>query len=658
MNALSRFIADLFIDFLRGKRMAKKFIFIFLVLITTVIYGLDENELPFGAYDLDIFDGQSFEGQVDTLHDLLGFNIFWVNNRKSADDIRKFGESGMVVIRGGDSSDSLYILSCYNYARIEAEECDSKVRMYNCGGTRDEQQGLWISDRDHDILYGPNGFNPPCWGWCDNPNKYYIKLRSLYLDIIGGGIIQYRVDTRMKIDEPNGGSDSVVAILKLACEADYKALDTTVIDFIRLEDFGTDTSLVTLTSPQFNLPETVRHMIDSTIETTGIRKVSVDYIVIYDQTGKELIEGQYDANIIANANRFTSLGDTIWGWYMRDEPYFSYIPPIGHIADIVRSEVGTDWRFITALNYPEYYGYWFEQISSDLVTPDIYPFSYRYGQDSVAFTGYEAMRDRISLMVQNRMNHYMDRCRKAYYAAVDNNGEFWVIPQCFQGVYLNSAWRKPTRSELSCQTYMALAHGARGIIYWKYGKSGFDTSGTYFSGVYNTSGIRTDLWDAIVYDINPYIKAIDSTYMALSLDTAYYFSPVISPDSSVPAGAWIDTIYAVSDTPNPDLGWFQVGQFTESSDKYVMIVNRACSSNEDGDPAPDITATIKFNTSTLGLGNYVEIIDIADSVNYISYDSVLVFPDTTFTSSTDGQITYSTQFGPGEGRLFKLMKTP
>jgi hypothetical protein len=76
-----------------------------------------------------------------------------------------------------------------------------------------------------------------------------------------------------------------------------------------------------------------------------------------------------------------------------------------------------------------------------------------------------------------------------------------------------------------------------------------------------------------------------------------------------------------------------------------MIVNRACSSNEDGDPAPDITATIKFNTSTLGLGNYVEIIDIADS-------------DTTFTSSTDGQITYSTQFGPGEGRLFKLMKTP
>jgi len=89
-----------------------------------------------------------------------------------------------------------------------------------------------------------------------------------------------------------------------------------------------------------------------------------------------------------------------------------------------------------------------------------------------------------------------------------------------------------------------------------------------------------------------------------------------------------------------------------------MIVNRACSQGpENPDPAPSITATIKFNAGDLGLGNYVEIIDIADSVDYISYDSVLVFSDTAFVSSQGGLFTYSTEFDPGEGRLFKIVQT-
>jgi hypothetical protein len=257
--------------------------------------------------------------------------------------------------------------------------------------------------------------------------------------------------------------------------------------------------------------------------------------------------------------------------------------------------------------------------------------------------------------MQNRFNTYAKKCSLAYVAASNHNGEFWVIPQSFSGGGLNEGdfvWRKPTMRELSCQTYVALAHGARGILYWKYGYTERYEHG-YISGIYDTSGIRTDLWDAIAYDINPYIKAIDSTYLELTWDDAYY----VNPEETFPSGKWISSINTWShpDTPNPDTGWYHIGQFTEGSDKYVMLVNRACSQGPD-DPtaAPSVTATVKFDPNTLGLGPYVYIIDIAtgtDSADWVGT------PDTTYSAKLNGTIPFTTVLGPGEGRLFKIVET-
>ena len=159
-------------------------------------------------------------------------------------------------------------------------------------------------------------------------------------------------------------------------------------------------------------------------------------------------------------------------------------------------------------------------------------------------------------------------------------------------------------------------------------------------------------------DLNPYIKAIDDIYMGLSWDTSYAVNYQYGFRPENIGRSWIDTIYAISNTAedNPDIGWFHVGQFYDKAgDKYIMLVNRACSQGPDNpEPAPSITATVEFKTMNLRIGNYVEIIDLA--TNTSSSDWVGK-PDTTRTQSILGSITYTTTLDPGEGRLYKITQS-
>jgi hypothetical protein len=653
-----------------------------MILLATRASAIPPNELPFGSYDLDIFAGQSFEGQVDTLHDLLGFNIFWENDYISLSNIREFGSSGINVIRAyTPSSDSFAVYSNYNYAKIEAEECGSKVRMYggsqNCHGG-EINDSCWVANQGEDgaILFCPDGFNPPCWGWPPGDDKkYYIKMERKYptsaLPWDQGHTISYSVDIRAMIDSI--GPDDPVCTLKVACQPwDGVALQDSVKRILTTNDFD-DVNTWEEFRFGFTLPETLAYVkgpdtlystdygatgVKIKIVSSGERTLRVDWIKIYDQTGIDLVETDLYSDKIADfVPQFADLEDTLWGWYFRDEPYFVNIPVMGAILDTARVYGNPDWRAITAVNQNQLYSYWFEQIPNmDLFTPDIYPFYHTEGEDSAKYAGYETTNN-PSLKMQNRLNRYSDLCGLAYSAASNHGGEFWVMPQCFKGggVEGANAWRKPTMAELSSQTYMALAHGAQGIIYWKYGNTPSYPLG-YISGIYDTSGTRTDLWDAIVYDINPYVKAIDSTYLDLTWQRSYtYKSGLFGP----PSGAFVSSISAWShpDTSNQDMGWIHVGEFAGGSDKYVMLVNRACSRGEnDPTPAPSVTATVKFDPSSLGLGNYVYIIDIADSVEYVNYDSVLFWSDTTYSAALNGTIPFTTVLGPGEGRLFKIVQ--
>lgn len=655
-------------------------------------YAIDEYVMPFGAYDLDTAGvGLTLDQHLDELHDSLGFNIFWDDDFTGVPDIREFGRKGISFIKNNDQHDSVGVYTFYNYAVMLAGSTKTQIRMYGggpeCGG--DFIGDCWKSDSgSSSFLFGPHSFSAPCKGFTPwNGIQQYIKLERKYsewtLPSDRGNLITYHVSVRSKISYK--GEEADVCSLKVTCET-YRgpALKDSLLAVIKTSDFDSADKWQWFTG-LFEIPEWIYYRDNKTgreessrvtvdagvklkIITTGERYVYVDSIKIYDQVGLELVENDTYVKAIEHyinnfAHNYTELGDTLWGWYFRDEPYFAQIPLMDAVLKTTRKKGNPDWQALSAINHLYNYDYWFEQIDDiDQIAPDIYPFAFSHGSDSITFTGYDEPAESAdkyyfnagSKKMQNRLDFFAEECSQAYQAAHDNDADFWIMPQCFGGGPQKKGimnWRKTTGPELRCISMMSLAKGARGIIFWKYGVS----CGGHKEGMYDCKGNKTDLWYAVKDNINPYIKAIDSVFMGLQLEKSYAVPPAQYQKPVSDRG--IQSINAVSGSsaPNPDLGWFQIGEYTDGNDKYVMIVNRACSQGpENPDPAPPVTATIEFDAANLGLGDFVGIIDLAKSVEYISYDSVLVSADTTYALSRNGVITFSADFEAGEGRLFKL----
>jgi hypothetical protein len=212
--------------------------------------------------------------------------------------------------------------------------------------------------------------------------------------------------------------------------------------------------------------------------------------------------------------------------------------------------------------------------------------------------------------------------------------------------------RWPTGSEMRCEASIALCYGIRGLFYWP-GDTSSAGNATYFSGLLGRQGY-TEAWGKIANYVTPYVKAIDDIYLQLEWQRGYPYHDGY-PENPPPIDAFIDSIFAVSNSPdsNPDLGWFHVGEFDDGEAYYAMIVNRACSQGpEDPTEAPSITATIRFNDDNLGSEHHYYIIDLATGTDSSDWEGV---PETTYTAVMgDGTIPFTTTFRAGEGRLFKI----
>ena len=240
--------------------------------------------------------------------------------------------------------------------------------------------------------------------------------------------------------------------------------------------------------------------------------------------------------------------------------------------------------------------------------------------------------------------------------------QYWYYsPQAWAGRDLSDAddgwqWRKPTQSEYSCVMYFGLCYGISGYALWKY--DGIYHPYPQWENAYHSTGF-IDLYDtsltAVGYShknrVNPNIKAIDSTYLSITWDTAY----AVPPNENL-SNCLISSIRAVPNHPDsisPDTGWFHVGEYYDNAGmRYFMLVNRACSQGVD-DPAEagSITAIVELNRSALSNSTQLLVIDIADS---ITTDWVAV-SETTYTSLYDDKLYFTTVLKAGEGRLFKVV---
>jgi len=290
------------------------------------------------------------------------------------------------------------------------------------------------------------------------------------------------------------------------------------------------------------------------LATTGARKVSVDLIKIYDIPGIDLVEHhEYDGRILANADDYSGCADSFWGWYTRDEPFPLQMHPAGYTLDTLHNAGYSNWGFFTAHNARNATDYWFDMVNTPAIANDYYPYlSY------TSYTGYNA--DSINYYIQSRLNNCTLNYWGAYHAAACSaNAEFWAIPQAFSGQDPGNgmSWRRPTKSEFQCQTFLALASGAKGILYFKYGYT-YANPGWYNYGIKGDADTLSELWYTIRDDINPYIKAIDETYLGLTWDTAFAVSSPTQTFSGLVKSVKATPYYGSERdvNPPPDNGWF------------------------------------------------------------------------------------------------------
>ncbi|MCD6161597.1 MAG: right-handed parallel beta-helix repeat-containing protein [candidate division Zixibacteria bacterium] len=639
---------------------------ILLVLLMVInVVAVSPDELPFGAFYLD----DTTTTQIEILHDVLGFNLY-VQNHPTISTLNKFADAGITVSIRGDGNNKLHTLSQFHYALFEVEEGDSSIRIYHCGGdtASEGDTRFWVSYNDsEDILFGPNSHNWPCWP--DNHVYSYPKLNSRYGwqadPEVASDTVHYFIEIRAKIDVRNGTTDTIANLWVLPNLYGYGLVDTLSKWELRDSDFPASDTWTTI-EKEFHFADTLRfydidniadtstkvdisYALTTMIKTTGNREVSIDWIKIYDRDGKRLVETDfYSQDIEDFVEDYTGV-DSLWGWCFA-EGGFSTIPVIGAILDTVRTRGEMpDWGGMSILpGKKELYQYWFDYVDSDVLSPFSYPFLDN-GIDSTTYAGYNSLDSAIYL--QNRLNSMAEEYTLMYQTVNNNDADLWLEAQAY---YSNSGTienRKPTHSEFLCQTYMILAHGARGILYWKYNSS------VNCYGIINDDDDST-MWYAIRDDINPYIKAIDEYYMPLVWDTTY----AVSPNETI-VGQTIKSIRAVPNHPDsisPDTGWFHVGEYYDNAGmRYFMLVNRACSQGvDDSTEAGSITAIVKLNRSYFNNAERLLVIDIADSINHLypGTDSTewIAVSETTYTCLYDDKLYFTTILKAGEGRLFKI----
>ncbi|MCP4580989.1 MAG: hypothetical protein GY839_05185 [candidate division Zixibacteria bacterium] len=493
-----------------------------------------------------------------------------------------------------------------------------------------------------------------------NTNKLERGSQHKYYSYIRLGI-----DPTMKHD-----GDMIVGTFR-ATDISTRPRKTLLKSTIRVNDLKGDsiTTHFHLTDDSDDAPfftildevKSAKHWIKFDFESAGNCTVYVDYFQINCQYGAKLANRDPTvANQIKGSAGRRAFQGKILDWFVKDSPRPRNLMAVGYIDSLIQQAmIDSNWTEslkVGAVSWPcAICGNQTGDIYRDLVLhsqPEVL-WAYLYPIDlKTDYTGYGArgLQHRLNSLVAEPCDSI--RAVMADSVNIETVPEWWMYgPQywwcdpnddeypCFSG----EDRREPTRAELRCLTSIGLCYQPKGIMFWQY--SAIENR---WQGLVNSDRSLTNIGDAVRTDINPYIKAIDSLYLGLEWESAY----ALTPESS---GDWISHIDTSpnSSESNPDLGWFHVGQFYDNSgDKYVMIVNRACSRDELGAEAPTITARVRFNRDDIG-SNSAFIIDLAKGTNA---DDWVGYPDTTFTAVVaDGTIPYSATLKAGEGRLYKIV---
>lgn len=185
---------------------------------------------------------------------------------------------------------------------------------------------------------------------------------------------------------------------------------------------------------------------------------------------------------------------SVLGWYIRDEPPPEFLPTFLEYRSCL--ERTAPHQPAVCLFYRPDSAAVFAAYQPVLVT-DCYPVAYMHDGTSLGphfAAGNGPLRlshdlGRFNMWGPRGVLEWMDLC-----AALCGNRPHWVTLQVFEsGNGRVVRWRQPTATELRLQTYLAVAGGAKGILYFRYGLL-MDPYGNPLPGLH---GEQTPIWEEI-----------------------------------------------------------------------------------------------------------------------------------------------------------------
>jgi len=251
------------------------------------------------------------------------------------------------------------------------------------------------------------------------------------------------------------------------------------------------------------------------VDFLGQGTLYINYIEVYDNAvwGTHFIDDSVRA---ASINNIKTVADNYSKWtnlqyfYAADEPQtIDQYEPIRFVDSILTDNTSIHKPIISAF-YPQWDGgrngeftapEYKTHANPKTIMTDYYPFW--------AENNYTTEFDLRWLQVVLQQISHEDK-------------HFWFMPQAF-GEYLwgkniPTHWRKPSNIELNASIMLALAHGAKGLIFWKMTTTdGYEEllGGPYpnitFQGILGTSYKPTDMYYYLKNSFSPRINGILGT---------------------------------------------------------------------------------------------------------------------------------------------------
>jgi hypothetical protein len=519
-----------------------------------------------------------------------GFNLIW-NSGWAYDDLEEYlkllyyHDMRAVLRQGKIRNSNNYKVEFYSraqYDRYEVErDYDEALTLGEYGyyhfwhgasarsrnGERlnsfDGAEGVWACMKDvHDsgvILKGPyetsQGKNreggwrsQTAWHRYREPRDFKtivrVKIDPTQLSSTSDRVLRIRV-----IKEGNRNRDKEVLA------------DTTCIGaFFHMESRWTDIE-VNYTVP--DCPDTRgRFRIQYDVQWFGNCDIWIDYIEYMDMERAYSLfydnwyrDRTVDAIVSESRAIEEQYGDMIFGWIQSGEPVRASFRAHRLVSEMVAPQLSKP--LLTTFNQTQYEN---GALFVDMADPAIF------------VTDQYLFRDDDKLKGQEELDSLASSIEAAYQAtrAQDPPVNLWVTLQgqlgiinYYKGSPTFTRLRTPTCGELFAETYIALAHGAKGIGFWKYTSTPRSQWTDFYEGLLDTLHQPTEKWK-IVKKINTQLDALGDLLLSLERDTAYcaYDGVFVPPVAKV-------------EFKNDRRDYIEIGQFHDPQGiPYLILVNR------------------------------------------------------------------------------------